>query len=263
MPKMTAVLFPLSLIAISLSISSCGGNGPARVVIDKKTDKPTKIAIDQKQVFNVKSDTSITIELEPGEHSVSVNDSASQAFTVGNKGGILNLDNQEYVAYEIKYVAESSDDRLGFDFNEYVVKSTILLDSFIIVPKGPLSKADSVLRKMLPKLQERNGNYYNDMVDPNNKAFHGLKKIGKGQLFVEKFWDYNFDDTIPQTITIRTSKTFGARSATRSAVMPANVFLFYAVMNPEQYTVKSIKNVMEGKEDTQKEKELEQKQMDF
>jgi hypothetical protein len=264
MPKQIAALLTVIVIVFSLSISSCGiSSTTPKVVIDKRADKPTKISIDEKQIININSDTTITIELEAGKHTVSVNDSAKQEFTVSDKGGLLNLDNQEYVAYEIKYVASNPSDRFGLDFSDYVVKSTILIDSFIIVPKGPLSKADSALRKILPKLQQAEGNYYSDMVDPHNELFHGLKKMGKGQLFIEKFWNYNMNDTIPQTITIRTSSTFGTRSATRSAILPAKTFLVFAVFNPEMYTVKTIKDVMEGKEDHVKEKELKEKQMDF
>jgi hypothetical protein len=72
------------------------------------------------------------------------------------------------------------------------------------------------------------------------------------------------DDEIPQTIQIRTSSSgFGSTSTTRSTILPANIFLLYALMNEEEFTVKSIRSIMEGKEDQIKEKELKEKQMEF
>jgi hypothetical protein len=243
---------------------SCNTNsGPVKVLIDKKADKPTKITIDGSQVYNIKSDTALPVMLSSGKHTVAVNDSTAREFAVGNEGGILNLDDQVYVAYEIRYVSEDRNNGFGFDMNAMVLKSTILLDSFIIVPKGPLSKADSVLRKMVPKLQASDGNYYTGGFDEKNEGFHGLKKTGKGKLFIDKFWDYSMDEEIPQTIQVRTNSTFGTTSTTRSSIMHANIFLLYAMMNEEEFTVKSLKSVMEGKEDQQKEKELKKKQMEF
>jgi hypothetical protein len=255
----------LTATALLLIMYSCNTNSdPVKVLVDKRADKPTKITIDGTIVHTIKSDSALPVMLKPGKHTVAVNDSTAREFTVGNKGGILNLDDIDYVAYEIRYVAEDRSNRLGFDMNSFVLKSTILLDSFIIVPKGPLSKADSLLRKIVPKLQaSKDGNYYSGGYDEENEGFHGLKKTGKGKLFINKFWDYSMDEDIPQTIQIRTNSSFGATSTTRSSIMHANIFLLYAMMNEEEFTVKSLRSVMEGREDQQKEKELKEKQLEF
>lgn len=259
------IFLSLTTTILLFIMYSCNVNSdPVKVIIDKKADKSTKITIDGNQVYNMKSDTALPVMLSAGKHTVAVNDSTAREFTVGNKGGILNLDDQEYVAYEIKYVAEDRNNRLGFDMTDMIMKSTILLDSFIIVPKGPLSKADSMLRKIVPKLQaSKDGNYYTGGLDEENKGFHGLKKTGKGKLFIDRFWDYSMGEEIPQTIQVRTNSSFGTTSTTRSSIMHADIFLLYALMNNEEFTVKSLKSIMEGREDQQKEKELKKKQMDF
>lgn len=268
MQKMST-LFSISVFLFSLILlSSCGGEsftGPVKIAINKRAEKPIKIVIDGKETFNVKSDTTFAWTLSQGKHTVSVDDSTAREFTVGKRGGLLNLDDRDFVVYEIRYTSQDPSAIKGFDINSMIVKSTILIDSFIIVPKGPLSNADSSLRKILPDLQKsKNGTYYAGYKGENEEAFHGLTRIGKGKLFIDKFWDYNLADEIPETLTIQTSKySVGNVSATRSSIMVADYFLIYAIMNQEEFTVKSIKSIMEGSEDKRKQKELEEKQMDF
>jgi hypothetical protein len=136
MPK--RIFLALTAVAMLSIMYSCNTNSdPVKVIIDKKATKSTKITLDGTQVLHVVSDTALPVMLKPGKHTVAVDDSTAREFTVGKSGGILNLDDREFVVYEIKYVAENRNNRLGFDLSSMVLKSTILIDSFIIVPKGP------------------------------------------------------------------------------------------------------------------------------
>lgn len=247
-----------------LFLFSCSSeNKKLNILIDAHYGKAVKLVFDGKDTLKIAKDTSLVYSITSGIHKVSVNDSAAKEFTVSEKGGLLNLSNREFVAYEIKYVSQDNSRANFADFNDFVLKSTILIDSFVVVPNGLLSKADSSIRKILPKLRE-SGTYYTGGAIENDDAFHGLKKFGKGKLFVDKFWDYDLFDDIPQTISVQTSKyAVGNTSATRSSILPVSTFLIYAILNKDEFTVKSVKSIMEGTEDRAKQKELEGKQMAF
>jgi len=247
-----------------LFLFSCSTeNKKLNILIDAHYGKAVKLIFDGKDTLTIARDTSLLYSTTEGVHKVSVNDSTAKEFTVGEKGGLLNLNNREFVAYEIKYVSQDNSRANFADFNDFVLKSTILIDSFVVVPNGLLSKADSSIRQILPKLRE-SGTYYSGGIHESDDAFHGLKKFGKNKLFVDKFWDYDLFDEIPQTISVQTSKyAVGNTSATRSSILPVNTFLIYAFLNKDEFTVKSVKSIMEGTEDKAKQKELENKQMAF
>jgi hypothetical protein len=246
-------------------LSACTTN-PADVVIDKngKDSSNTKITIDGKMVIHLKGDSTTVIKLLPGEHFLQVNDSSKRNFSVTEKGGILNLDNQEYVMYEITY--KNSDYNGGIDFEKFrieqnfPVSAAILVDSFVIIPKTYSAPADSTLRELLPKIfaeNEQNGNA--------DHSFNGLKKIGKGQLFIDKFWDYSMTDSLPETVEITTSKYgLSGNTATRTCILRARHFLLSVILSgKEEYYVKSLKQIREGREDKKELKEKKTKQMDF
>lgn len=264
--------FLFYLLTIALFLSSCNTD-PVKVYVDKELagkDTSFTIIFDGKDTFSI-SDNKKIVNLKPGKHTFTLKGTPAKEFTVGDKGGILNIDDQEYVAFEIEYSSTSVKGLKGFSMNDMSVKSVILIDSFIIAPKhGITDIADSSLRKVLPELQKaKNGNYYafghgssaGSDYDVNDNVF-GLKKFGKGRLFVNKFWDYNPGEDIPKTIEMRTT-TPGLGSTTKSAVMDASMFLLLARLSPEVYTVKTIEEVKAGRDDAEKDKEKEEKQMKF
>jgi hypothetical protein len=109
-------------------------------------------------------------------------------------------------------------------------------------------------------MQNKNMNEYD-----TNETIAGLKKFGKDKLYIERFWDYTLNQEIPKTLQVRVNKNaiFSSSTTTRTSVMHAEMFLFYAMMNTEEYTVKSIKQIRESKEDVIKEKEKIKKQRAF
>jgi len=244
--------------------SSCS-HDPVKVVFDKKDLKTGKIKIDNKDQYNFNS-KAISLKLMPGKHSFILNNEPSKDFTVGDNGGMLNLDNQEYVAYEVEYTDASS--QSTFSMNSMKMKAAILIDSFVIIPKAAFGKqSDSSLKNLLPQLQQaKNGNYFFGKDYDTNGDVQGLKKFGKDKLFIDGFWDYAVGEDIPKTLTVTTQKnsfSIGRASTTRVAVMHAHIFLFAAMMAPEEYTVKSIATILAGEEDKANEEIKKKSQMKF
>jgi hypothetical protein len=259
-------IFPLVLI---IAFASCSSD-PVKIVVDKKDLTTGKITIDGKQTYNFK-DSVVSFELMPGKHSFVLNNEAPKEFTVGEQGGLLNLDNQEYVAYEIEYAEQNSNS--NFSMNSMSMKAMVMIDSFIIIPKAGFGRqADSSLRKVLPDLKAaKNGNFFFRFKGEGNpydtdQSVHGLKKFGKDQLYIERYWDYTLGEEVPQTLTIMTKKnsiSFGSSSTTRTSIMHAPIFLLMARLSPEEYTIKSIAEIEAGTEDKVKEEIKEKNQMKF
>lgn len=258
----------LCSLAVALLITSCNTN-TVKVYVDKEmTEKDTSFTIifDGKDVFSL-SPGKQTVSLTAGKHTYSLKGSSTvKEFTVGPEGGLLNLDNKEYVAFEIEYRAtKQNNGSPGYRANGLMMKAVILIDSFVITPNmGTIDDdADSSLLKILPALQRaKNGNYYANADKSSydtDEVIYGLKKFGKDKLFVNKFWDYNPGDDIPQTIEIRTSRNIlGTPSETKSTIIDANTFLLLAKLSPDEYTVKAIEEIKSGKGNTEKYKEGEE-----
>ncbi|MES1181431.1 MAG: hypothetical protein ABUL44_01420 [Flavobacterium sp.] len=259
-------LFPLFLLIVLASCSS----DPVKVVVDKKDLSKGKITIDGKDQRSFK-DSVIVLLLKPGKHTVAIDNEAAKDFTVGDNGGLLNLDNQEYVAYEIEYAEQNSNS--SFTMNSMRLKAMMLIDSFVIIPKGAFAgHTDSSLRKLLPALkQAKNGNYFYSMgnegnVYDNSLSVQGIKKFGKDKLYIESFWDFTLGEKIPETLTITTRKSsisIGTSSTTRTSIMHAPLFLLMARLTPEEYTIKTIAEIEAGTEDKEKEATRQQSQMKF
>ena len=253
-----------------LLLASCSSD-PVKVVIGKTYDADsltTKhwIVIDGKD--STKLDTiAKNIMLKPGDHTFVLDNGKSQSFKVGEKGGLLNPTYDEYIGYEIEYADKSKSSMSTFNMNSMRYKSILLLDSFVIIPsKNAGNGADSSLRSVLPKLlASKNGNLFLGSEDyDTNDQIQGLKKFGKDKLFIDKFWDYDLGQDPPEQIQVQTSKfDIGNSSTTKTSVLSSKYFLLIAMISTDEFTVKSLKSIREGKEDKIKDQEKTDAQMKF
>jgi hypothetical protein len=252
----------LAACALSIYFLASCNREPVNVVLDQSVEDSLnhKILVDGKTLFNLKGDTTIAVKLTPGRHFLQVNDSAKREFVVPEKGGLVNLNNQEYVVYEIKYTSGGTSP--GLDMDPFRMKSAILIDSFVIIPKTRSTPADSALRALIPKLMKKQSTANASL---SNENVRGLKLIGKDQFFIEKFWDYSMTDSIPETIEIQTSKySIGNDSRTKTSIVRSGIFLMSVLLSDQdEYIVKSLHEIREGKEDKEKVKEQQSKQMEF
>lgn len=255
----------LTACAISIYMLSACSSKPVSVVIDQaKADSISrKIVVDGKTMLNLKGDTTVALQLEPGKHYLQINDSAKKEFTVPPTGGIVNLDNSEYVVYEIMYAAqERQPDAANLPKNISPVffgaPSAVLIDSFIITPKTFRALADSTLAAMVPSLIKAKNN---PKPIHEHKLSQALTLTGRGQFFIEKFWDYSMTDSIPKTMMLKTNDIGGR---IKTSIARSNIFLLSLLFSEQdEYIVKSLKEIREGKEDKEKMKEQESKQMEF
>ena len=242
-----AVLFT----AAAWSLASCSsGDGMVDVVVDKLDSSIAVVIIDDTVKMKL-ADDPIVLKMKPGPHTVVYKDGAKETFNVGKNGGLLNLDRTDYVVFEVLF--EEICAKESFSMNDMTLKAAILVDSFVIMPKRSFGfSSDSLLRdKVVPKLlASKNGTYYmgESIEGVENNAVHGMKRIAKGQLFIDKIWDYNTVKDIPETIEIRKSKySVGKATETKKTILDAQTFLVLAILEPEQYTVRTLQSIREGK----------------
>jgi hypothetical protein len=229
-------------------LTSCGSNKPVKVVIDNADGDTSTVVIDGKTTVKLQGDTTMIVELKPGKHSLVVNNGKAQEFKVGRKGGLLNIDNVEYIAYEVEYSASKLSGS-GLNFSGNTLKAMVVVDSFLIKEKGSMSPVSENL--MQQKLDEI-------MKDPDGNIFptkmgetdiHGLRKFGKDKLFIDRFWDYNMTEEMPERIQIRARKGDLNASSSRSQIVRAKLFLLMAMLNRDVYEVRSFESIRTGKKD--------------
>jgi hypothetical protein len=121
----------------------------------------------------------------------------------------------------------------------------------------------------LPDLQKtKNGNFYFNAKETAeydvNEKVKGIKKFGKDKLFIDQFWDFTLNEKVPETIQIMTRKnSIGVNTTTRNSVLNADLFKIIALLTPDEYKVKTVKQVLEGKEDKLEDNKKIKKQMQF
>ncbi len=72
-----------------------------------------------------------------------------------------------------------------------------------------------------------------------------VKKIGKDNLFIEKYWDFDINDQIPEemSIKVRNDDKNYSQERTLNTIVLANDFLTYAKNHPFEYSVIEIKKL--------------------
>lgn len=231
------------LLVISIVFISCK---EVTVVVDRAIDDslngPIHLEIDDKYDYKNITDTSFALELKPGTHSLKINNGKEQEFEVGDEGGILNISNQEYVAFEILYKS-TNPPKDAFDMEELRVKFPAIVDSYFVSIKNKPDEVihDTTILGLLPYLT---GEKKSMITEEENVS--GLRTVGKNKLFIDKFWEYNITDTIPRQL----SEMNQNKSITRTTIQRSGRFLLMAMLDTEQYFVRSIPEIhrkMSGK----------------
>jgi hypothetical protein len=241
MKRLLCLLFPALLLA--------GCSQTVAVVADKKDRSRGRIVLDGKEAHDFR-DSVLRLQLSTGVHTVSLNGEPPRRFYVPPGGGLLNLDGQAYVAYQVKYV-EQGTGRQGQPGEIRVEEAVILIDSFL-VEEGSMSylQPDSIYTRYARQLYAtRNGNYYpmSELAhsigldyDSSTEVF-GLKRFGAGQLFVARFWDYDPGEAIPESVPVLApADHVYAASGKKLAVFGEQEFLQLALALPDQFVVRKV-----------------------
>lgn len=214
-------------------------------------------------IFNSK-DTIITqgtissVFLSPSRmHTFTLNNSKPIAFWINKKGGILNIHNNEFVVYNVEY---NEDDPYNEKYQDARINllSGVMIDSFLVVERSFENqlKDPKELDKIISEIStNKNGNYRSFFDDKerliegghydtiNNLNGFQFKKVGKDKIFIEKFWDYDIDEKIPEEIAVTTRRDNVVRqNRIRKAIILDKNFLLNAKFLESQFYIIDIRN---------------------
>lgn len=245
-----------------LALILCSCNKPLKItVISNITSGPNTIIFDDKDTLI--TDKAIdSIFLSPYKlHTFKINNIKPQEFTLADKEGILNIAKKEFIVLQTEY---ENEDGKGSEFGllEINLDSYVLIDSFVVCKKV-FEKAltdKKKLKTIVDSLKIRkNGNYKppfderfpSDVEEyDNSESVNGFKKIGNKDLFITKFWDYNFGDSIPDKINIRVKKGNQnyRNSVKKTFISFADNFLLFAKISNKNYYVVDVRDYLKNKQ---------------
>lgn len=258
------MLAALVLLACSRTKTDVVIDNSYNNLYDSVTPSPKKVVIDDTMVLNLAADSTVIVKLEEGFHTVNVGN-RKDTINVNKQGGMVNLNNIEYILYPIIYEAQKS---LGSSsmpaalMNNRPVRKAVLIDSFVVVMN---EEGYEPTDKALLNAVTRQPKGVDSVFKSQMKEF---RKFGKGSFYIQKDWNFNYTDSIPETVQERSSGYLQSATSTYTAAMPLHRFLLAAMLNREMFTVKSLEEVRKGAalEDQGKvkaNKEKEKHQMDF
>jgi hypothetical protein len=169
-------------------------------------------------------------DLMSGEHILSINNK-KEKFNVSENGGVLNVEHCDFVIFPIKYTSNDEITKASIETD-----FPIIVDSLIIYGKNIASNQINLVSLL------RN---------PNSKEIfnYNLEKIDKSQLFINRNWDYDINDTISDTLSVKTTAEKGI-IANKRKIVDAKLFVFYAkisnVYNVELIEEKELMELIEN-----------------
>lgn len=196
-------------------------NESVSVIVNSDFIEKNNILIDGDKVIH--DDTAKRYQkilIKPGDHKVSINGGKEKQFNVGKKGGLLNLDEQEYVLMPIHYQTKES-----------IMSSSrpipVIFDSLVVLHKNSSMDQEEIIKSLSNKTLKGTAMYC------------GGEKYGKDKLFINKKWHYGIDEEIPSEINGKRPQ--GWELEVRTKLMDANLFFLFAKVS-EEYEIQIIKD---------------------
>jgi hypothetical protein len=249
----------LLIFTVLFCLFSCQEKLKIKIIGMKNTTSDTLI-------FNSK-DTVIThgvldsVFLDAHEkHLFTINNSKPIKFQTFAKEGMLNINNSEFIILNVDFKSDGKETD-PFDAGEINLSSFVMIDSFLICKKifENEVKDPKILNEVIDSISvKKNGNYrtymsererrFDDDYD-TSEYVSGFKKIGNN-LFIEKFWDYDINQKIPEEISVQTrsdNTSNYVQKRTKNAIVFAKDFLRYAIIMKSEYSVTDIRSQLKKK----------------
>lgn len=153
------------------------------------------------------------LQLNDGEHTLSIDGGKPKAFDV-DKNGILNIANEEFVIFPVEFTIGKKNPFLGGTFG---MPNWIVIDSFAVGNEKFLGRSvDKVKKDRI--LKSGKGTEDNE-----------LQLTEKSQLYINEAWDIGVADETPENVQEYVSKNTKNASVYRKKVIEAKTFLLYSI----------------------------------
>jgi len=200
------------------SIFSCAP-GEVEVYFPSDFVKDNKVIINGEHnlVDHVGEGTHSFIKIAVGEFSVDVNGKTTKLNTA--KGGLLNLNEEEYVIYPIFYTSDFQKENTGL-FVPIIVDSVVYLNKNSALLKLPENQ-------QMPLILKEASKPYDSKRIKRQKT--GV--IGKKDFFAERSWELGIIDEIPDEITV-----YDKESALKTKLIVAPLFRIQTMLSDDYWS---------------------------
>jgi len=246
------------LLLFVVLFTSCTQKDLAIIIVNDDSKVAKTIVFDEKDTL-VTNQLIDTIHLSPYQkHTFKINNGTPSTFTLANKDGILNIGKKQFVVTSIQYATDGDQ---PFFMGEVERINYILIDSFLVCKKGAERTLDSPakIREILDSIVIRKNGNYTPLIsekeryiagdyDTDDTVF-GIKKIGKDNLFIERFWDFGLYEEIPETVSGSVQKDYKnyKHKLKKQAIFFGSDFLESAKKTWSQFMAIDVRNILTKK----------------
>lgn len=240
---------PLFLACVATILVSC--SDPVQVTVFSEEERP--LVFDGTDTLVPRGAVDSIALGSSAEHTCVTADGRTLSFRVGAKPGLLNPDSNAFIVLSIDYRSEQ-----GGNEGPKIIVGYVLVDSFLVYRKPfPQDHLDADLALRIAERVREKGNYAEAIMPMGrrplksyaaSKDVAGVRSIGPGQVFTERFWDYDLGQEIPSTITASVQEGMEQfdTERKRTAIMEAREFLVFASLNPDVYAVIDLRTMSEA-----------------
>lgn len=245
----------LLFIFIFLLVSCSKIKTRVEVSYNPSTQKGT-LLVDDEFPFKLSADsTSVSILLDPGNHKFKLNNGKEFIQNIPQKGGLLNLNDENFVTL-IQPYGSGGDENSIFGNNKDISMNEhfVIIDSMIY-----FYKKDT--------LQDISDAHIKKVLEINNKSRvqNSFMEYYEKKKFIPKDWDFGLNEDFPETIKERSSSSGSMRIGLtyKSKIIQAPLFKLYAMMTPQYFVVRNLKDIEENKLDKNDDDKKIKEQMKF
>lgn len=247
---------PLCMYFLMLIVTLVSCSSKTKIEIDFDTEQKGLLVFDEKDTVKLVGDSTIVYEISSGEHTFVINKEKPQTVKISSEGGILNLNKNRYIRFYEKYSEEAHSDLeklLQQKKISYFDNDIVVIDSLVYV-----YKEDSTSVVSDEQIKSALKNYENTRSLKNNI------KLYNADLFIPKDWDFGLTEDLPETISV-TSNSSSSLMGTeiRTKIMNEKFFRLMSMFMPQNFIVKSKKEIMSNKTDKKVDEEKKKNQLDF
>lgn len=173
-----------------------------------------------------------SVNVKNGEVSVSVNGKIYKFET--SEGGLLNLDKSEFVIFHVYY--EMGQNNLA---SSQGMPQPIMIDSIVYYN----NKVFNMLSKetYIEFAEKNNKKKY----DAEKEKDYEVTKINSSEFFIEKIWDININEEIPESVNVTTSSDVKSMNTGKRAIRSTDDFIKYAIAS-ELFSTINLRNYKEN-----------------
>jgi hypothetical protein len=239
-------------IAIVMLLVSC--KSKTKIEINFDASQKGLLVFDENDTIKLVGDTTLIYETTVGKHTFILNKQKQQTFFASRTGGLLNLNKKRYIRFYERYQDENQSPLEAMASKRqlnYFQNDIVAIDSLVYIYKQDSTAviSDEQIKASLKAYEQ-------------NIESKANLKLYNADLFIERDWDYGLTEDFPETISVTSNSSF-FNSEIRTKILDLNFFKLMAMLTPQNFVIKSKKDILKNVEDKKVDQEKKKNQLDF